>query len=248
MRRVSINGVVGWLAGHVNLVLVVVLLIVGGVWGFVVLADEVKEGGTQKFDQWVIGRLHRPAPVMDRPAQEVPIGPEWLVVAGRDITALGGGMVLILVTGFVLGYLLIVGKHHAFWLVLVAVLGGGVIGGVLKEVFNRPRPELTRYVYVSSSSFPSGHSLMSAVVYLTLGSLLTRLTPKRRVKLYFLGAALLLTFLVGVSRVYMGVHYPTDVLAGWTAGLVWALVCWVAARWLQRRGAVEGEGEEKVTR
>ena len=81
--------------------------------------------------------------------------------------------------------------------------------------------------------------MLSAVVYLTLGSLLTRLVPERRVKIYFLVVALGLTFLVGVSRVYMGVHYPTDVLAGWTAGLVWALLCWLAARQLQKRGKVE---------
>jgi undecaprenyl-diphosphatase len=87
---------------------------------------------------------------------------------------------------------------------------------------------------------------MSAVVYLTLGALLARLADQRRVKLYFLAVAALLTLLVGLSRVYLGVHYPTDVLAGWSAGLVWATLCWLAARSLQRRGAVErsaaGEG------
>jgi undecaprenyl-diphosphatase len=111
---------------------------------------------------------------------------------------------------------------------------------LLKDLFHRDRPEVVpKLSHVDTTSFPSGHSMNSAIIYLTLGSLLARLTPRRVLKIYFLSIALLLTFLVGVSRVYMGVHYPTDVLAGWTAGLVWAIVCWLAAQYLQARGAVE---------
>jgi undecaprenyl-diphosphatase len=174
-----------------------------------------------------------------------PIGPRWLPEVGRDLTALGGVAVLSLTTVFVAGYLLIVRKYHAMWLVLAATLGGLLISTLLKHLIDRARPDLVPHLsHVYTSSFPSGHSMLSAVVYLTLGALLTRLASERRVKLYFLAAALLLTFLVGVSRVYMGVHYPTDVLAGWTAGLVWALLCWLVARYLQRRGAVEKDADE----
>src|SRR5205085_9940078 len=106
--------------------------------------------------------------------------------------------------------------------------------------FDRPRPSVVPHLsHVMTSSFPSGHSLLSAVVYLTLGSLLARLVGPPRLKLYFLGVAVLLSFLVGLSRVYLGVHYPTDVLAGWAAGLTWAVLCWLLARYLQHRGAVE---------
>ena len=233
------NGPISWLAGHVNIVLVAVLLIVGGTWGFIELADEVREGDTQRFDDWAVRAMRR----ADDPSR--PIGPHWLPEVGRDLTALGGVAVLSLTTAFVAGYLLIVRKYHAMWLVLAATLGGLLISTLLKQLIDRARPDLVPHLSnVYTSSFPSGHSMLSAVVYLTLGALLTRLASERRVKLYFLAAALLLTFLVGVSRVYMGVHYPTDVLAGWTAGLVWALLCWLVARHLQRRGAVEKDADE----
>lgn len=233
------NGPISWLAGHVNIVLVAVLLIVGGTWGFIELADEVREGDTQRFDDWAVRAMRR----ADDPSR--PIGPHWLPEVGRDLTALGGVAVLSLTTAFVAGYLLIVRKYHAMWLVLAATLGGLLISTLLKHLIDRARPDLVPHLsHVYTSSFPSGHSMLSAVVYLTLGALLTRLASERRVKLYFLAAALLLTFLVGVSRVYMGVHYPTDVLAGWTAGLVWALLCWLVARYLQRRGAVEKDADE----
>jgi undecaprenyl-diphosphatase len=223
-----------WLGEHQHLVLLAVLIAVAGVWGFISLADEVGEGDTQKFDDWAIRALRR----ADDPA--IPVGPPWLQEAARDITSLGGVTFLTLLTFFVAGYLLMVRKYHAMWLVLIATFSGLAVSTVLKHLFNRPRPELVPHLsYVYTSSFPSGHSMMSAVTYLTLGTLLARLTPGWAVKIYLVAAALVITFLVGVSRVYMGVHYPTDVLAGWTAGLVWAILCWLVARYLQRRGAVE---------
>jgi undecaprenyl-diphosphatase len=104
----------------------------------------------------------------------------------------------------------------------------------------RPRPDIVPHiVYASSTSFPSGHSMMSAVTYLTLGALLARSQARKRLKAYFLLLAAFLSLIVGVSRVYLGVHWPTDVLAGWTAGTVWAMLCWVATRWLQRRHTLE---------
>jgi undecaprenyl-diphosphatase len=156
------------------------------------------------------------------------------------MTALGGVAVLAMITLGVVGFLWIQKKYHAMWLVVVAMAGGLIISTLLKNVFARPRPQLVTHLsHVYTSSFPSGHSMLSAVVYLTLGALLARFIEGRWSKFYFLSIAMLLTFLVGISRVYMGVHYPTDVLAGWTAGLVWAVLCWLVARYLQRRGAVE---------
>ena len=81
--------------------------------------------------------------------------------------------------------------------------------------------------------------MMSAVVYLTLGALVARLTPRRALRFYVLGVAVALTAMVGATRVYLGVHYPSDVLAGWCAGLVWASLCWLVERRLQRSGSIE---------
>jgi undecaprenyl-diphosphatase len=142
----------------------------------------------------------------------------------------------------VVGYLLLNRRYRIMTLVIIAVGGGTLLSFLLKGGFDRPRPELVPYgSYVYTASFPSGHSMMSAVVYLTLGALLASIFPKRRTKAYFLTIAVVTTLAVGVSRVYMGVHWPSDVLGGWTLGAAWALLCWLVARWLQMRGQVEAE-------
>lgn len=223
-----------WLGQRSIFVLVGTLMVVAGVWGFIGLLDEVKEGDTEHFDKWAVitlSKYHGP-------------GYGGLEEIGRDITALGGMAVLMLFTLAVVGFLLIDGKVAAMWLVLIATGGGLALSTVLKWLIDRPRPQLgEHYSIVYTSSFPSGHSMMSAAVYLTLGSLLARLVKRRRLKLYFIAVAMTLTVLVGISRVYMGVHWPTDVLAGWTAGLVWAILCWIVAQKLQRQGTVEKDVE-----
>jgi undecaprenyl-diphosphatase len=223
-----------WFGGLDLFLLLAVLVLVLGVWGFLELADEVTEGETQSLDEWVLRALRNPADLTD------PVGPRWLEEVGRDLTALGGMTVLALVTAAVAGYLLSRRQYGALGLVLGATLGGLLLSALLKDLFDRPRPQLVPHLaYVTSASFPSGHSMLSAVVYLTLGALLARLVESVKLKLYFLGVALFVTLLVGLSRLYLGVHYPTDVLAGWTAGLAWAVLCWLVARYLQRRGTVE---------
>jgi undecaprenyl-diphosphatase len=214
-------------------VLVVALLVVVGVWGFVELAGDVLEGDTKALDHWLLNALRNPGD----PAW--PLGPRWLVEVGRDITALGSSVVLALVTTAVLGFLLLQRKYGAMWFVVITTVSGGLLSHILKGLFARERPSPVPFIWVSSPSFPSGHAMLSAVVYLALGILLARIEPRPLLKVYFLGVMMALTFMVGLSRVYLGVHYPTDVLAGWTVGLVWGLLCWLAARYLQRRGAVE---------
>jgi undecaprenyl-diphosphatase len=158
----------------------------------------------------------------------------------RDISALGSTLVLGLILLSVTGYLLLARKRAAAWLMLGAVVSGVVLNNVLKFSFARPRPDLVPpAVRVFTASFPSGHATMSAITYLTLGALLARTHSEIPMRIFFMTLAGLLTVLVGVSRVYLGVHYPTDVLAGWCIGTAWAMGCWVLMTWLQRRGKVE---------
>lgn len=210
----------------------------GGVWVFAELADEVAEGETRAIDEGILLALREPGDPSD------PLGPRWVEETGRDFTALGAISVLALLTLSVSGFLVLAGKQRTALLVLIAVGGGLLLSSALKQGFQRPRPDLVPHgSYVYTTSFPSGHSTMAASTYLTLGALLARVQQRRRLKAFALGFAVLLTLLVGASRVYLGVHWPTDVLAGWVAGGVWALLCWLVALRLQRRGQVERPAE-----
>lgn len=206
--------------------------------GFGLLAEEVVEGDTAAFDRTILLAFRSQGDTAD------PIGPPWLEEAARDVTALGSVSFVGFLAAAVLAYLLLVGKRHLAILMGVSVLGGEIIGAVLKIGFDRPRPELVAHsARVFTASFPSAHAILSAVTFLTIGALLTRAHVDRRVKVYFMTLAVLLTVAVGLSRVYLGVHYPTDVLAGWCLGAAWAALCWIVALWLQTRGQVEPEAD-----
>lgn len=231
------------ISGHIGrqelIILVAILMATTGFWLFAELADEVTEGETHAFDRQLLLALRNPADLSD------PLGPPWLEELGRDITALGGVGVLTFLTVAVSGYLALQRKLRTMMLVLAAVLSGHLLSMLLKSGFDRPRPDLVPHgAFVYTASFPSGHSMMAAITYLTLGALLARTQPRRRLKIYLLSLAMIITVLVGLSRVYLGVHWPTDVLAGWTAGAAWALLWWLAAVWLQRRGSVERTAED----
>ncbi len=200
------------------------------------LASEVLEGETQKFDKQILAALRDPA----NPSR--PIGPPWLLSGALDITALGSATVLGLAVVAVAGFLLLQGMWRMALFVTVASFGGWFINGALKQLFQRPRPDVVPHLReVMTLSFPSGHALQSAVVYLTLGALTMRVAKRRLTKFYCMTVAMLATALVGASRVYLGVHYPTDVIAGWLIGLTWALLCWLVERALERRTGMKRE-------
>ena len=215
-------------------VLVSLLVIAGGLWLFLGLTDEIREGEQFRLDRAIL-MLFREA---DDPSE--PLGPEWLESAVRDVTALGGTTIIAMVTLATAGYLMLSGRRHAAFLLLAAILGAVLLSFGIKAGIERPRPELFPHgVEVYTASFPSGHATGAAATYLTLGALLARFQRARRLKVYLMSVAVLLTLMIGVSRLYLGVHWPTDVLAGWTLGSCWALLCWTVARQLQRAGAVE---------
>lgn len=223
-----------WMGRHELGLLLSLAVAASGLLAFTAITSEVLEGDTQALDRTLLLALRSRGDVTD------PIGPRWMEEVGRDLTALGGVAVLTLLSLAVIGYLLLMRSPRAAGLVASSVLGALALSSALKALFGRPRPDLVPHLsHVVTSSFPSGHAMLSAAVFLTLGALLARMQRSLIIKAYILIWALTVTLLVGVSRVYVGVHWPSDVLAGWAAGATWASLCWIAARWLQRRARIE---------
>ncbi len=203
---------------------------------FIAIADAVVGSEPGALDRGILLALRNPADLSD------PLGPRWLEEMMRDFTALGGTGVLTLLTLAVLVFLMLIRKRHAALMVALSVAGGLALSQAMKWGFDRPRPDLVPHgSYIYTQSFPSGHTMLAAVVYLTLGALLARTQPQVRVKVFLLVFAGVLTVLIGVSRIYLGVHWPTDVLGGWMLGAAWAALCWLVMVWLQRKGEVESD-------
>jgi len=201
---------------------------------FLMLAAKVTGGSTMAFDKAIIEGLR------DTADPAVPAGPQWLQRVMIDVTALGGGTVLTIVTAIVVAYLLVIRRWSTAGFVAFAIAGGGAANELLKSTFLRARPDLVAHLTDSySSSFPSGHAMNSALTYLTLAALLARTQKNKRVRVFLLAVAIVLTMAIGFSRVYLGVHWPTDVIAGWCVGATWALTFALIAHALQRRNQIE---------
>ncbi len=194
------------------------------------LTGEVLEGETRAFDESVLLMLRDTSDV------GMPVGPGWLTKMMVDITALGGVTVLTLIVTIVVVYLALRRRYRTAAFVTVSILGGWALSSAMKLGIARPRPEVVQHlVEVNDMSFPSGHAMLSAITYLTLGAMLSRIEEQPSLRYFFPIVALFLTFIIGLSRIYLGVHYPTDVLGGWAAGTVWACAAWFAARWFLGR-------------
>lgn len=201
------------------------------VWAFVAVADEVAEDEHLQLEERIMLALRNPA------NPDEPAGPPWLKQVAIDLSALGGATVISLLSLSVCGHLALRRRWRRVLILVVTVAGGHLLSHTLKALYARERPDVVPHLaVVNSHSFPSGHSLSSSVIYLTIGALLAEAAARKRERVYILVIAFGLTFLIGCSRVFLGVHYPTDVLAGWSAGTAWALACWLIASQWSREG------------
>ena len=217
-----------------NLFILVTALLV-----FTYVAKEVVSGESKGFDEMTLNYLRHDGKIMEDEQT-------WLTGMMIDITALGGTTIIFMITAAVVFYLLIQKQYEFMWLILIATIGGAILSFGLKELFVRERPPLIYHLLtVKSLSFPSGHAMMSSVVYLTQGALLAKVQSNKNLRVYILLVAIILVFLIGISRIYFGVHYPTDVLAGWSVGLAWASLCWLAVKYLQKRKVQKSKIEHK---
>lgn len=205
------------------------LVVIGLGGGLVLLfgkiAEDVFSNESHAFDTAVLKAMRTAGDLA------TPAGPPWLKNAFADITSLGGTTVITLVTVIAIAYLATAGRPRLGVLMGMSVAVGAVVEHLMKLGFDRARPNIVPHlVEVHSLSFPSGHAMLSAMTYLTLGALLAEAQTRWRLRGFIFGTSVTLTLLIGVSRVYLGVHWPTDVLAGWTAGAAWALIFWFFAK------------------
>lgn len=205
-----------------------------GVLVFIEAADEMQEAGGQAFDQAVLAAVR---PYAADPGR--PWGPWWLQEAAADLTSLGGISVLVLFALIALGFLFIMKKRLSALLLIVSLAGGVALSEGLKALFERQRPPAAyQAVETLNASFPSGHALLATVFYLTLGVMLTRAFPRKRLKAYVLGCAVVIALLIGLTRIYLGAHWASDVFAGWSVGAAWSMVLWLVAYAAERRQRV----------
>jgi undecaprenyl-diphosphatase len=224
-RRIETRALLIWLA------------CAAAIWGFFNIAGEVMEGDADIVDQQLLLAMRQPSDLSD------PIGPRWVEEAMRDITALGGFTFLTIATLVAVLLFSFHGKRRQAWILAGTALAAQLSSEVLKAFYDRPRPSLVPHgSFVYTQSFPSGHSALSAAVFLTLATLIASVETRASTKILIYVLAVLTTIGVGFSRVYLGVHWPSDVLAGWSLGATWAFGAWIVLEWMRARDVSRERG------
>ena len=219
-----VEGFYGAVGAFLFIGLAIILL---GAVAFAKLAEEVMEGETQAMDESILRMMND-------------MGSPWLDMVALEVTALGASMVVIMMVLVASAFLWHSRHHYSAALLWVSVMGAGLVNSVLKLSFNRPRPDVFpwRTQHVGLASFPSGHAMTAIVVYGTLAFLIARLAPTRFLRHLVWWTAIVVILLIGWSRLYLGVHYPSDVAAGFVLGTAWAVICGLgieAVRYFRRR-------------
>ncbi|WP_417436384.1 phosphatase PAP2 family protein [Hoeflea sp.] len=222
--------VLGLNNGNANRMPVLLLgIITLGVYVFIQIADEMAEGEIRNLDETLFLMMRVPGD----PSRS--IGPEWLQETALEVTAVGGYPLIMLTLAAVSGFFIVTKRYGAALYVVLSVGSGALLSYTLKKFYARPRPDLVDHLdTVHTASFPSGHAMVTTVAYLTLAAIVISYLETRRARAYVITVAVLVAVMVGVSRVYLGVHWPSDVAAGWALGAAWASFSWLVVHMLQR--------------
>lgn len=214
------------IASRIEITLLAVwIALAGAVWVFLAIGGEVREGDFSAFDRTILMALRQPG----QPHQA--IGPLWLTESMRDITALGGITLLVFVTVIAVIVLWAHARRREAWVFALSVVLAQLSSGLFKDLYLRARPSFAIYGDLPTSmSFPSGHSTVATATYFVLAVIIASVEPRRAMKELAFAVAALLALMIGISRVYLGVHWPSDVIAGWSLGAAWALFAAILLR------------------
>ncbi len=227
-RNSVLLNLMSWLRAHRNVLIAISAAVLLQV-AFAVLASEVLEDETTAFDQTILQAF--------RDGNGMPVGPGWLKATVLNLSALGSVAVVTLIVVLAATFLVLVKRRGEALLLVATSVGATLTLVVLKTVFGRERPTVVSALATEVDlSFPSGHSLIASAIYPTLGLLLARTFKDQHLKVFVLAAAACLTLMIGFTRIYIGVHYPTDVLGGWMLGLSWAILCALVSQRLRPPG------------
>ncbi len=227
--------------GDIKIILVI-LFVAFALYLFIEFSSEMAEGELTAIDNIILQALRNP-----QNPKEL-IGPPGLLAFMQSVSYLGGIYVLSAVSTIAAMFFMLKKRTRTCLLFILSVTSGSALMVLLKYVFDRPRPDIVPHLgEFSLGSYPSGHSMVSAIVYLTIGALLARSTKSLKMRAIYLSIAGVFVFLIGISRAFLGVHYPSDILAGWCAGVIWSALSYLLAKFLLRKKRQDPSTSDRIS-